>query len=227
MYLVRLMFARTGVLTLFFLLGLLVAGCSSTTPQASSDGTADTKAFQGEQVVSWLNPDVEPQRYEKMLVIFYEEDVALRREAEAYFATNMAQHGVEVIASSALEPDIDALEDTAAVIAMAAAQGAEALITVEFKEFKKGYRPNSDGYAAAWVAAALIDDSLRRAVWATSVADRVASSLASMEVRLWDLGTETKVWAGTTNVQTYDSVKSDTKRFSRMVAKDLATKKLI
>ena len=69
----------------------------------------------------------------------------------------------------------------------------------------------------------MIDDDLRRAVWATSVADRALSSLASMEVELWDLQSETKVWAGTTNVQTYDNVKSDTKRFTEIVVKDLSS----
>ncbi|MEH6584503.1 MAG: hypothetical protein V7754_21405 [Halioglobus sp.] len=212
-----------AALASMLMIGLGLSGCSSTAPKDDSDGVVVTSSSQGEQVVNWINPDFEAKPYATLLVIFYDEDALLRRQAEAYFLKDMAKHNVKVIASSAVELNVVRLEDSLNVVNLAEAQGAQAVITVEFKEFKKGYRPPSKGYGVAWLAAALIDDDLRRAVWATSVADRALSSLASMEVELWDLQSETKVWAGTTNVQTYDNVKSDTKRFTEMVVKDLSS----
>lgn len=205
--------------TLITMAVIFSAACAET-PEADDDGKADLASQWGESSVSWINPKMSARPYKTMLVIFYEEDAALRAEAEAYFAENMATVGVKVIASSKLQPDLEVLESADAVISLATAQGTEALLTVEFKGFEKGYRPPSAGYTAAWLAAAVIDDSLRRAVWATSVADRALSSLASFEVRLWDIEEETKVWAATSNVQTYDNVRRDSRRFtSQMVQK--------
>lgn len=198
----------------------LLTGCADT-PQADSDGRADLESQHGETTVSWINPDFEIRPYDKILVVFYEGDAQLRQEAEKYFADNMTETGVEIIVSSQFELDITALEAANTVISLANEHGADALFTVELKGYEKGYRPPSKGYSAVWLAAALIDDDLRRAVWATSVADRALSSLASMEAELWDIGEETKVWAATTNVQTYDNVKKDTKRFTKHVVLEL------
>ncbi len=203
-----------------------IAGCAET-PQADSDGRADLSSQHGETSVSWINPDFEIRPYDTVLVVFYEGDAELRLQAENYFADNMEAVDVKVLASSQFEPDVTTLEDADKVIPLANEHGAEALFTVEFKGFEEGYRPPSAGYSAAWLAAAVIDEDLRRAVWATSIADRALSSLASMEVRLWDIAEETKVWAATTNVQTYDNVKRDTKRFTEQIVLELRQQGLL
>ena len=68
---------------------------------------------------------------------------------------------------------------------------------------------------------AAIDDDLRRTVWAASGVDRAGSDLASLEVSLWDAESETKVWAATTDIQTYDSNERDSRKFADVVIEEL------
>jgi hypothetical protein len=94
-------------------------------------------------------------------------------------------------------------------------------MAVEFVEYKEGYRTTSQEYAAVWLVAAAIDDDLRRTVWAASVADRAASDLASLQVSIWDAGSEKKVWAATTDIQTYDDNERDSRKFADVVVNEM------
>lgn len=187
-----------------------IAGCSSTDVQQPDV-----------IVASWQNPDQPVTRYEKLLVIFYESDQVVRAESERGASVQMQRLGAKAIASVDSEQDIRKLEDPARVVSLLNEVGADALMAVEFVEYKKGYRTASDGYTAAWLVAAAIDDDLRRTVWAASVADRVVSSLASLEVSIWDAVSEKKVWAATTDIQTYGNNERDSGKFVDVVVKEL------
>jgi hypothetical protein len=133
----------------------------------------------------------------------------------------MQQLGVKAHASVDSEPDIEKLEDPARVASLLDEVGADALMAVEFVEYKEGYRTTSQEYAAVWLVAAAIDDDLRRTVWAASVADRAASDLASLQVSIWDAGSEKKVWAATTDIQTYDDNERDSRKFADVVVNEM------
>ena len=196
-----------------FLLSLcifIVAGCASSKMNVSNVIEA-----------SWQNPDHEIKKYEKVMVIFYEQDQDIRVDGENQFSEQLKKYKTTCISSNSLQKDVNELENADNVISLLDQNQVEALVAVEFKEYKKGYRPMKEGYSVAWLAAAVIDDDLRRAVWATSVADRVASDLSSMEVSLWDSQSKIKVWSATTDVQTYGEVKGDAKTFTDIVAKEL------
>lgn len=202
-----------GVLTLVTVLATVtntISGCSSTDIQQPDV-----------VVASWQNPDQPVTRYDEILVIFYENDQEVRAEGERGASAQMQQLGAKAFASVDSEPDIEKLEDPARVVSLLNEVGADALMTVEFVEYKAGYRTASDGFSAAWLVAAAIDDDLRRTVWAASVADRLASRLASLEVSIWDAGSEKKVWAATTDIQTYGNNQGDSRKFADVVVKEL------
>ena len=208
----KITYLRSSILSLLFVLatGISMSSCSSGSIQRPNIIAA-----------SWQNPEQPVNSYSKLLVIFYDEDEKVRAEAERGAVEEMALLGTEAIASIDIEPDIDKLEDTTTVISLLNETGSDALMVVEFIEFKEGYRGTSDGFTAAWLVAAAIDDDLRRAVWGASIVDRAASDLASMEVSLWDAASEKKAWAATTEIQTYDDNKRDGKKFADVVVEEM------
>lgn len=202
--------------------GLLTLATVLLTVTNSISGCSSTDVQRPDLVVaSWQNPDHPVIRYDRLLVIFYENDKEVRAEGERGASEQMQQLGVKALASVDSEPDVEKLEDPARVVSLLNEVGADALMAVEFVKYKEGYRTTSDGFSAAWVVAAAIDDDLRRTVWAASVADRLASDLASLEVSIWDAGSEKKVWAATTDIQTYDDTKRDSRKFADVVVKEM------
>ena len=208
----KITYLRSSILSLLFVLatGISMSSCSSGSIQRPNIIAA-----------SWQNPEQPVNSYSKLLVIFYDEDDKVRAEAERGAVEQMALLGAEAIASIDIEPDIDKLEDPARVISLLNETGADALMAVEFVEFKEGYRDMSDGFSATWLVAAAIDDDLRRAVWSASVVDRVASDLASLEVSLWDASSEKKAWTATTDIQSYNDNKRDGKKFADVIIEEM------
>lgn len=204
-------FCRALTLTTALLIVInWISGCSSTDVQRPDVIAA-----------SWQNPEHAVTSYDKLLVIFYENDNEVRAEGERGASQQMQQLGVKAHASVDSEPDIEKLEDPARVASLLDEVGADALMAVEFVEYKEGYRTTSQEYAAVWLVAAAIDDDLRRTVWAASVADRAASDLASLQVSIWDAGSEKKVWAATTDIQTYDDNERDSRKFADVVVNEM------
>jgi len=208
----KITYLRSSIVWLLFVLvtGVSMSSCSSGSIQRPNIIAA-----------SWQNPDHPVNSYSKLLVIFYDDDEKVRAETERGAVDEMLLLGAEAMASVDIEPDIDKLEDFANVISLLNETGSDALMTVEFVEFKEGYRGTSDGFTAAWLVAAAIDDNLRRAVWGASIVDRTASDLASMEVSLWDAASGMKVWTATTDIQTYDDNKRDSKKFADVVIEEM------
>ena len=172
-------------------------------------------------VASWQNPDTPVIAYKKLLVIFYDNDEKVRAETERGAVDKMRTLGADAAASVDMEPNIDNLEDSARVISMLDEVGADALMSVEFVEFKEGYRTRSDGMVAAWLIATAIDDDLRTIANVASVADRAASDLASLEVSLWDAESNQKVWSATADIQTYSDNQGDSQKFAEVVIQEM------
>jgi len=174
---------------------------------------------------SWAAPDAQGRSFTKLAVVALTKQEAYRMQAEDALVHEM-HNGV---ASHTLLPGLNSLHDTATAIAALRAAGCDGVLILRLKSAAVRIDPNAAPTPAATPAASLgqdVDD-----YWIDPSAQETYSFLPgqyfAVDVRLFDLKDDKKVWSGLAVEQDARDVGQLVRMVRNDVLKDLRERGLI
>jgi len=172
---------------------------------------------------SWAAPDAQPTSFRKLAVVALTKQEVYRMQAEDALVQEMPSNSV---ASHTLLPGLNALRDTAAVVAALRAAGCDGLVTLQLKSGAVKPDPNATPVATTTTPGEAIDD-----YWIDPGAQETQTFAAGqyfvVEVHVFDLVKGTKVWDGLAVEQGARDVPDLIRRVRQVVVKDLRKRGLV
>jgi hypothetical protein len=172
---------------------------------------------------SWAAPDAQTTSFRKLAVVALTKQEVYRMQAEDALVQEMPSNSV---ASHTLLPGLNALRDTAAVLAALRASGCDGLVTLQLKSGAVKPDPNAKPVETTTTAGQDIDD-----YWIDPGAQETQTFAAdqyfAVEVHLFDLVKGKKVWDGLVIEQDARDVPDLIRMVRRVVLKDLRKRGLV
>ena len=148
-------------------------------------------------VDEWTNPDVDRERFTKVMVVGITDDRQARHHFEDKFVSHLRSRNIQAVTSHTLVPDLADIEAEDDIHREIASQKIDAVITVRLVALDK---TNESAWPDAWRKELDSDTTAREMIEASLPVAERKSPKYGVEVTLWEMATGARVWSGRSGV---------------------------
>jgi len=168
-------------------------------------------------VERWTNPDFEPRKFQKLLVLAITPNDEARKNFENQFVSHLRGKGIEAVTSHSMVPDLKAVDpaDLQEILRLIDERQIDGAISVRAVPLKQ--KQSEAEWAAAWSEQVQSPKRLRELIEPTLPIAGPKARSYGVEVALWNAENGQRVWGGRTDPYTAEGMRKGSAEFVQFV----------